>query len=269
MAETPPLYDPDDPEAVACYAGAMRALTAAGVPFLVGGAYAFARFTGIVRHTKDCDLFLKEADLPRALDALVAAGYRTELTYTHWLAKAFREHFFVDLIFKSGNGLVPVDDGWFAHAADAVVFGEPVRLCPPEESLWSKSFIMERNRFDGADVNHLLLAYGDRMNWPRLVSRFGDHWRVLYAHLILFGFAYPAERARVPAWVMWELAGRLAREVEEPPPDDRVCQGVLLAAAQYLPDVERWGYEDARLEPHGTMTPEQVDEWTDGVITGR
>jgi hypothetical protein len=269
VSEAHPIYDPDDPEAVACYAGAIHTLRTAGVPFLVGGAYAFARYTGIVRHTKDCDLFLKEADLPRALEALRAAGFRTELTYTHWLAKAFKEHFFVDLIFGSGNGQVPVDDGWFAHAVDAVVFGEPVKLCPAEESLWSKAFIMERNRFDGADINHLILAHGDQMNWPRLVARFGDHWRVLYAHLILFGFAYPAERGKVPAWVMWELAGRMSRDVQERPPDDRVCQGVLLAAAQYLPDVERWGYEDARLEPHGTMTPEQVDEWTDGVITGR
>jgi hypothetical protein len=65
------------------------------------------------------------------------------------------------------------------------------------------------------------------------------------------------------------LAARLSREVKAPPPDDRVCQGTLLAAAQYLPDVERWGYEDARLEPHGTMTAEQVVAWTDGVITGR
>jgi hypothetical protein len=269
VADAHPLYDPDDPEAVACYAGAIHTLRTAGVPFLVGGAYAFARFTGIVRHTKDCDLFLKEADLPRALDALRAAGFRTEITYTHWLAKAFKEHYFVDLIFCSGNGQVPVDDGWFAHAVDAVVFGEPVKLCPAEESLWSKAFIMERNRFDGADVNHLILAYGEQMNWPRLVARFGDHWRVLYAHLILFGFAYPAEREKVPAWVMWEMAARMSRDVQARPPDDRVCQGVLLAAAQYLPDVERWGYEDARLEPHGTMTPEQVDEWTDGVITGR
>jgi hypothetical protein len=263
------LYDPDDPEAVACYAGAIKALREAEVPFLVGGAYAFARFTGIVRHTKDCDLFLKESDLPRALTALADAGYRPEVTYSHWLAKGFKEHFFVDLIFNSGNGLVPVDDGWFVHAPEAVVFGQPVKLCPAEETLWSKAFIMERHRFDGADVNHLLLTYGDKLNWPRLVARFGDHWRVLYAHLVLFGFTYPADRARVPTWVMWEMAGRLAGEVGQPPPDDRVCRGVLLAAAQYIPDVERWGYQDARLEPHGTMTPEQVEEWTDGVITGR
>ena len=89
MADAHPLYDPDDPDAVACYLGAMRALKAAGVPFLVGGAYAFAKFTGIHRHTKDCDLFLRESDLPAAQAALHADGFRTELTYSQWLAKAF------------------------------------------------------------------------------------------------------------------------------------------------------------------------------------
>jgi Uncharacterised nucleotidyltransferase len=269
MPDVPPLFDPDDPEALACYRTAIRVLRDAGVPFLLGGAYSFARYTGIVRHTKDLDVFLREADVPQALAALEAAGYRAEVTYTHWLAKAFREHHFVDLIYGSGNGVVLVDDGWFAHAVDGEVFGEPVKLCPAEESLWSKAFIMERHRFDGADVNHLIQAHGHLMDWRRLLDRFGSHWRVLYAHLILFGFAYPADRERIPGWVMRELAGRLYAEVKTPPPDDRVCQGTLLAAAQYLPDVERWGYEDARLEPHGTMTPDQVAEWTDGVITGR
>lgn len=269
MADTHPLYDPDDPEAVACYAGGMRALHSAGVPFLVGGAYAFARYTGIVRHTKDCDLFVRESDLPLALSTLAGVGYRTEVTYSHWLAKAYREHHFIDLIFNSGNGHGPVDDAWFDHSIDEVIFGELVRLCAPEELLWSKAFIMERDRFDGADINHLILWCGDRLDWPRLLARFADHWRVLYAHLVLFGFAYPAGRSQVPAWVMADLGARLRVDLTRPPPDDRVCQGVLLAAAQYLPDVEHWGYADARLMPRGTMTRDQVDEWTDGVITGR
>lgn len=269
MADAHPLYDPDDPEAVACYAGGMRLLHGAGVPFLVGGAYAFARYTGIVRHTKDCDLFLRAADLPRGLAALNAAGYRTEVTYSHWLAKAFRGHYFIDLIFNAGNGRGPVDDEWFTGALDEIVFGELVVLCAPEELLWSKSFIMERNRFDGADINHLILARGNNLDWARVLARFGEHWRVLYAHLVLFGFVYPARRDRVPAWVMDELAGRLRAEVAARPPSHRVCQGVLLAAAQYLPDVEHWGYEDARLRPYGTLTREQVNAWTDGVMTGR
>ena len=33
------------------------------MPFLVGGAYAFARYTGIERHTKDFDVFVRAARL--------------------------------------------------------------------------------------------------------------------------------------------------------------------------------------------------------------
>lgn len=261
-----PVFDPADPDAVACYRDALRALKRAGVPVLVGGAYAFARHAGIARHTKDFDLFLRAADVSRALDALAAAGYRTEVTYAHWLAKAFRGDYFIDLIHSSGNGVAPVDDEWFAHASDGVLFGVPARLVPAEEMIWQKAFIMERDRFDGADINHLLRACGDRLDWDRLLERFGRNWPVLYAHLVLFGFAYPAEAGRVPAWVMDELADRRAAAR---PRGGRVCRGTLLAALQYLPDLERWHYEDARLAPSGSMTREQVAAWTEGLKQGR
>jgi hypothetical protein len=269
VPEQPPNYAPDDPVAVDCYRRAMRCLREAGVEFLVGGAYALARYTGIVRHTKDFDLFLRPADRDRALAALEAVGFRTEVTYDHWLAKARWGGYFIDLIYSSGNGAVPVDDGWFDHAVPGEVLGEPVHLCPSEESIWSKAFIMERNRYDGADIAHILLALGPRLDWDRLLDRFGPNWRVLYSHLILFGFVYPAERDRVPAWVLRELNRRLRDELGSDPPAERVCQGTLLAATQYIPDVERWGFADPRLEPRGPLTPEQIEEWTQGVLTGR
>ena len=90
MADVPPIYDPDDPDAVALLAGAIQALPAAGVAFLVGGAYAFARYTGIARHTKDWTCSSRRPTSTRRSAALDAAGFRTEVTYTHWLAKAFR-----------------------------------------------------------------------------------------------------------------------------------------------------------------------------------
>ena len=43
------------------------------MPFLVGGAYAFERYTGIGRHTKDFDLFIHPRDVDRALETLRAA----------------------------------------------------------------------------------------------------------------------------------------------------------------------------------------------------
>ena len=77
------------PEGAEFYKGAMQALADAGVPFLVGGAYALAHYTGIVRHTKDFDFFVRPEDAERTLAALAAhQGCRMEMTFPHWLGKA-------------------------------------------------------------------------------------------------------------------------------------------------------------------------------------
>ena len=242
---------------------ALEALHAAGVEFLLGGAFALQTHLGVLlRAVKDLDLFLRERDVERALAALRAAGYATEIAFPHWLAKAVAGSEFIDVIFSSGNGIVRVDDAWFAHAGRAEVLGVPVLVCPPEEGIWARAFVMERERYDGADVAHLLRCCAATLDWPRLLHRFGDNWRVLYAHLVLSGFVYPAERKRVPAAVMRELSARLATEEAAAAPVDTVCRGTLLSRAQYLIDVGRWGYADARLAPYGTMSAADVEAWT-------
>jgi hypothetical protein len=225
----------------------MQTLHEAGVPFLLGGAYALAQYTGIVRHTNDLDVFVRRADVMRALDAFAAAGFHTELTFAHWLGKAFFGQDFVDVIFGSGNGVAKVDDAWFAHARPARFLDADVLRCPPEEMIWSKAFVTERERYDGADIHHLIRACGRDLDWPRLLQHFGLYWRVLLSHRVLFGFVYPAERVAVPAWLMDELIGRLQRETATAPPQRHVCQGTLLSRVQYVTDLQR-GDADARLD---------------------
>lgn len=258
-----------EPRGAAFYRCALTALDAAGVPYLVGGAYAFAHYTGIHRHTNDLDVFLRPSDAPAALDALERVGYATELTFPHWLGKAFCGGDYVDIIFSAGNGVARVDNRWFERAPRGEVLGMAVKLCPPEEMIWQKAFVMERERYDGADVAHLLLACGERLDWPHLLARFDEHWRVLLSHLVLFGFSFPSERGRIPSWVMHRLCDRLFVETTEMPPADRVCQGTLLSREQYLLDVHRWGYEDARLRPDNPMTHEHVRQWTEAIADGR
>jgi hypothetical protein len=244
------------------YVRALRCLADAGVPHLVGGAYAFAHYTGVVRHTKDFDTFLRREHFEPALAALAAAGFRVERSFPHWLGKAFAGEVFIDVIFSSGNGIARVDDAWFAHAPSAEVFGEQVRLVPVEEMIWSKSFIMERERFDGADIAHLLLHNAEHLDWARLRERCGPHWRVLLAHLVLFGFIYPAMADRLPRPLLAELIARLAAESTEPATAERVCRGTILSRAQYLHDIECAGYRDARLRPLGGMSAEEIAIWT-------
>lgn len=252
----------------AFYCHALRTLTQSELPFLVGGAYAFYHYTGITRHTKDLDVFVRPRDCEATLRVFADAGYHAELTFPHWLGKAIGDTDCVDVIFSSGNGIVTVDDEWFAHAPAATLLELPVRLIPAEEMLWSKSYVMERERYDGADITHLLRACARGLDWPRLLRRFAGDWRLLYVHLQLFGYVYPGERNAIPREVMRELAQRLKRETDTPPVDEHICRGTLLSREQYLPDIEQWHYKDARIERE-TMSPAQISLWTDAIGSDR
>ncbi len=254
----------DDPgrDTNAFYRRTLHVLSDARVPFLVGGSHALLNYTGIVRETKDFDLFVRKAELSDALEALRDAGYHTETTFPHWLAKAREGTDVVDLVFSSGNGVCAVDDAWFEFALEADVLGMPVKIAPVEELLWQKSFVMERERYDGADVAHILRACAETLDWDRVVRRFDPHWQLLLSYLVLFAFIYPADRHRIPARVMSDLTTRLQQELNSAPSADRVCRGTLTSRAQYLLDIGRYGYEDARLQPRGTMSPEDAVYWT-------
>jgi hypothetical protein len=253
-----------DPATFAFYRACLRALNEAGLDYLVGGAYAFARYTGIERHTKDFDIFCRARDVDAILAVLDKLGGQTEKTFPHWLAKAYNPGTadFIDVIYSSGSGIAVVDDEWFTHSVTETVLGIPVRLCPAEEMIWSKGFIMERERYDGNDVAHLLRACAGRLDWDRVLRRFDEYWRVLLSHLVLFGFIYPAERKKVPATVLDELTRRLGAETRATPPADNTCKGTLISRAQYLVDIGPWGYRDARLEPGIKMTPADIAHWT-------
>jgi hypothetical protein len=237
-------------------------MMASGVPFLLGGGYALRHYVGRVRGTSDMDVFVRPRDAVRMLGALAASGLETEITFPHWLGKAYLDGEYIDVIWSSGNGIAEVDDEWLTHGVTATVLDTSLALAPPEEMIWSKAFVMERERYDGADIAHLIRACHARLDWPRLIERFGSHWRVLLSHLTLFGFVYPGLRDCVPARAMLELCRRLEAESREPDANRRVCQGTLLSREQYLEDVSHWGYVDARLHPRGALTPEDVAHWT-------
>ena len=261
---TQPLLHPCglDPAARKFYQQGLRALAAANVPFLVGGAYALERHTGVVRHTKDFDIFVRPKHVHRALRVFRGAGFHTDLPFPHWIGKVFHGEYFIDVIFNSGNGLCPVDDEWFRHAQDNVVLELSVMICPVEETIWQKAFILERDRCDSADVAHLLRFCAARLDWDRLVRRFAEHWRVLYAHLILFGFIYPGEQNLIPRRVMEELARRLRHERRSTQSSEPICNGTFLSATQYVRDVDLEGFQDARLAPLGPIDQDDLAKWT-------
>src|SRR5438045_7816469 len=113
------------------------------------------------------------------------------------------------------------------------MFGGSVKLSAPEDMLWMKAYIMERERYDGADIAHILQSCAEKLDWPHLVRRFGPDWRVLLSHLVLFGYIYPGECGKIPPAVMNDLIERLRNETPTAV-SDRLCRGTLLSRKQYL-----------------------------------
>lgn len=251
-----------DSSSEALYRRTLKLMNDSRIPFMLGGAYALAHYTEFERHTRDLDLFCRRNDAVAVLEMLAKNDFKTEMLFPHWLGKAFSGEEYIDVIFCSGNALCEVDDEAFANAQDANVLGVEVKVLPVEDIIWSKAFIMERERFDGADIAHLLRECGARLDWNRLLKRFGDNWRVLLSHLIMFGFIYPGHRDQIPNWVLNSLTDRLQKEQEQPPASTGICQGTLLSRAQYLVDIDGWGYIDAREQPIGNMSQSEIARWT-------
>lgn len=244
MSETvlDPTYSPP-PDAAEFFAESLRLLKESGIPFLLSGTYAVTAYTGINRPTKDLDVFCKAGDYPRILAFFQARGYRTEVEDERWIAKVLHGDNFFDVIFAMSNGAIAVADDWFGEDT-ITVYGAEVRITPPTALLLSKFFIQDRYRFDGADVNHVILKQSESIDWKRLLDQMEPYWEVLLAHLLNFRFAYPTERDKVPVWLMTELTERLRAQVDLPPAKVKVCRGRLFSPRDYVVDIAEWGFAD-------------------------
>ena len=230
------------------YKLALAALNQGAIPYVVTGAYAIYEYTGIYRETKDLDVFVEPGYVVPAMRALKTAGFRTRLEQPHWLAKAILGEHFVDVIFGMGNGLALVDRDWYEHSAPAILAATQVRVAPAEELIWHRLFISERHRQDMADIAHLILCVGSRLQWERLVDKTGPHWPLLLAQLQMFSYVYPQARGRVPKWVMEELLRRASATLQQEPTGELITRGTLVSRFSFAIDVNEWGLRDLRDE---------------------
>lgn len=210
------------------------------VPFAVSGAFALQHHTGICRDTKDLDLFLSAKDAARALVCLQQHGFETVISDPVWLAKAQRDNYFVDLITGMSNGVITVDPSWISRAHPAEIAGVHTRVLGAEELLASKLFVTRRERFDGADIAHIVYGTRGKLNWKRILHMVGEHWEILLWALLLFRYVYPAQSHYVPAHIWRDLIGRLSNAVSDRNPKASF-RGSLIDEFMFAIDVKEWG----------------------------
>lgn len=230
------------------YKRALGALNRGGVPYVVTGAYAIYEYTGIYRETKDLDLFVEPDRVVEAMTALRDAGFRTRLEEPHWLAKAKLGPHFVDVIFGMGNGLALVDADWYRHSQPAILAASPVRVAPAEELIWHRLFISERHRQDMADILHLILCVGHRLDWERLLEKTGPHWPLLLSQLQMFSYVYPEVQDRVPRAIVERLLELARADAGRARTGALVTRGPLVSRFSFAIDVNEWGLRDLREE---------------------
>ena len=235
-------------------------MNAEGVPYAVAGAFALQKYTGIWRVTKDLDLFVKLEDVPRALAHLAQQGFRCETLDPVWLAKAHRGEYFVDLISGMSNAVIVVDDSWMNRAVPAAIAGVESKIISVEDLISSKLFVIRRERFDGADIAHIIYRTQGKIDWERIVTLAGEHWEILLWALILFRYVYPAHTDFVPAPLWLDLLSRFMRVVQHPDPG-APFRGSLVDDNIFSIDLNDWGlenleseYRDRRLRDTGSST---------------
>ncbi|MEI6349562.1 MAG: hypothetical protein WCP06_00480 [Verrucomicrobiota bacterium] len=176
---------------------------AVGIETLIGGALGLAAYMPLQRRTKDIDFYV----MPHLRDAMVSvlheAGFRDfyeQAPYDRqWIYRGIREDTIADVIWRFANHKTMVDEDWFRYSHFRPCDSEAVlRIIPPEELIWAKLFVLQRDRCDWPDILNLLYYVGPKLDWNRLYGRLGSDARLLDALLTVFSWLCPDCPIRPP-----------------------------------------------------------------------
>ena len=258
LAQSSPGRDSEvtlEPEEEGVFSKWLSILNDSGISYLVGGAFAVHKYTGIWRFTKDLDIFLKPSQLKIALDALSRAGFAVEIRDPYWLAKSVKDPYLLDLIFSVASGYIAIDDKWFESADPDTIAGIKVPIMGVEELIASKTYVTRSDRFDGADIVHLVKSVEGRIDWGRLLAILNEDDVLLLWHLLLFDYVYPGHASHLPQKLMTDLFLK-AQHGWSRERDPKAFYGMMIDPGRFEVDVKDWGYVNQR-KPAGPLVNEK------------
>lgn len=189
-----------------------------GIRFALGGGFAFSAYSGRWRNTKDIDLYILERDREAMIDVLNCVGftnYFDQNPYDRaWIYRGYRGGVIADLIWAMANYRATTDEAWLDRAREVELRGMRLRMLAPEELLWTKLYVIQRERSDWPDLLNVLYAQGPELDWEYLISRIGDDARLLGGVLSVYVWICPGEAKALPEW-LWSRVG-LARPASAP-----------------------------------------------------
>jgi hypothetical protein len=191
------------------YQRVIREARSAGVQFAFGGALATAVYTGELRNTKDFDFYILPEDVGAMKQAIARAGLEDHfdrLPYDrNWIYRASRGDVLVDAIWAMANQRALVDAQWLTRGPLVEIRGERIRAIPIEELIWSKLYVLQRDRSDWGDVLNLIGAQAGSIDWNRLIDRLSADAPLLTGALAVFAWLAPSRARDIPPAVWTRL----------------------------------------------------------------
>jgi hypothetical protein len=176
--------------------------------FAVGGGLAAMTYAGQWRNTKDIDLYVLPQDRDKMVRLVNELGlgdyYEVEQYDRKWIYRSYKGDTIVDIMWAMANQRVQVDEGWLT-GPEVKVGGECFRLLPAEEEMWSKLYVLQRDRCDWLDALNMIYGVGPELDWRHLIARVAEDAKLLSAVLSIFAWVCPEKAQELPIWLWREL----------------------------------------------------------------
>lgn len=148
------------------------ALEDAGVPFaLVGGYAAWAR--GAPEPSHDADFAVREADVPRAREAIASAGLELADPPENWLFKAYHRGALVDVLYRMVGE--PISDEMLARSDVIEVLAVRMPVLDATDILSAKMRVLGEHYCDFTRLLAMARALREQIDWQRLRDETAEH----------------------------------------------------------------------------------------------
>jgi len=166
-------------------------------------------YAGQLRDTKDIDLYIKCEQREAMIQVLQEAGwtdYYDRLPYDrNWIFRSCRGDAILDVMWAMANQRAQVDDEWL-NGPIAIVRNVTFRLLRPEETLWSKLYVLQRDRCDWPDAMSMLYSIGPELDWEHLLWRMEEDTPLLAGLIATFRWIAPDTCRQFPPR-LWQKLG--------------------------------------------------------------
>jgi predicted nucleotidyltransferase len=156
------------PEILDTMKRAAAAMERAEVPFALGGGLAcWVRGGPETEH--DVDFIVTPDRADDALEALAAAGFRTEKPPENWLYKAYDDDVLIDVIFDPQGG--PIHDDVLARAEELEVHAVRMSVMRLEDVMVTKLLALREHEVDYESVLEIARTLREQIDWDDVRTR--------------------------------------------------------------------------------------------------